>query len=194
MTVSTLHGCPPDEIEAIASYLIREKGLNTFVKCNPTILGYDFARERLNKLGYDYIAFDEHHFNEDLQYADAVPMFRRLMQLAKDNGVEFGLKLSNTFPVDVKANELPSEEMYMSGRALYPLTIEMAARFSREFEGRLRLSLLRRGGLFQYCASCTRPAFGPYPCNHNIEAGRIFPLQAAWRAVRRRIKSAPTRA
>lgn len=140
VTVSTLHGCPPDEIEAIASYLIREKGLNTFVKCNPTILGYDFARERLNKLGYDYIAFDEHHFNEDLQYADAVPMFRRLMQLAGDNGVEFGLKLSNTFPVDVKANELPSEEMYMSGRALYPLTIEMAARFSREFEGRLRLS------------------------------------------------------
>ena len=94
VTVSTLHGCPPDEIEAIASYLIREKGLNTFVKCNPTILGYDFARERLNKLGYDYIAFDEHHFNEDLQYADAVPMFRRLMQLAEDNGVEFGLKLS----------------------------------------------------------------------------------------------------
>ena len=140
VTVSTLHGCPPDEIEAIASYLIREKGLNTFVKCNPTILGYDFARERLNKLGYDYIAFDEHHFNEDLQYADAVPMFRRLMQLAGDNGVEFGLKLSNTFPVDVKANELPSEEMYMSGRALYPLTIEMVARFSREFEGRLRLS------------------------------------------------------
>lgn len=41
VTVSTLHGCPPDEIEAIASYLIREKGLNTFVKCNPTILGYD---------------------------------------------------------------------------------------------------------------------------------------------------------
>lgn len=140
VTVSTLHGCPPDEIEAIASYLIREKGLNTFVKCNPTILGYDFARERLNKLGYDYIAFDEHHFNEDLQYADAVPMFRRLMQLAGDNSVEFGLKLSNTFPVDVKVNELPSEEMYMSGRALYPLTIEMAARFSREFEGRLRLS------------------------------------------------------
>ena len=140
VTVSTLHGCPPDEIEAIASYLISEKKLNTFVKCNPTILGYDFARERLNKLGYDYIAFDEHHFKEDLQYSDAVPMFHRLMKLAAENGVEFGLKLSNTFPVDVKANELPSEEMYMSGRALYPLTIEMAARISREFDGKLRLS------------------------------------------------------
>lgn len=140
VTVSTLHGCPPDEIEAIASYLITEKRLNTFVKCNPTILGYEFARNRLDKLGYDYIAFDEHHFNEDLQYKDAVPMFHRLMALARANGVEFGLKLSNTFPVDVKADELPSEEMYMSGRALYPLTIEMAARMAREFDGRLRLS------------------------------------------------------
>ena len=67
-------------------------------------------------------------------------MFHRLMALARANGVEFGLKLSNTFPVDVKADELPSEEMYMSGRALYPLTIEMAARMAREFDGRLRLS------------------------------------------------------
>lgn len=140
VTVSTLHGCPPREIEAIASYLIREKGLNTFVKCNPTILGYDFARKTLDAAGYGYIAFDDHHFREDLQYGDAVPMFRRLAALAAEHGLEFGLKLSNTFPVDVKANELPSEEMYMSGRALYLLTIEMAARMAREFGGKLRLS------------------------------------------------------
>lgn len=67
-------------------------------------------------------------------------MFRRLAALAAEHGLEFGLKLSNTFPVDVKANELPSEEMYMSGRALYLLTIEMAARMAREFGGKLRLS------------------------------------------------------
>ena len=29
ITESTLHGCPPEEIERIAAYLIREKGLNT---------------------------------------------------------------------------------------------------------------------------------------------------------------------
>ena len=140
VTVSTLHGCPPDEIEAIASYLIQEKRLNTFVKCNPTLLGYDFARATLDALGYGYIAFDDHHFKEDLQYEDAVPMFRRLSALAAGLGLEFGLKLSNTFPVDVKAGELPSAEMYMSGRALFPLTIEMARRMAEEFDGRLRLS------------------------------------------------------
>lgn len=140
VTLSTLHGCPPDEIERIASYLITEKGLNTFIKCNPTILGYDSARSILDGLGYDYIAFDDHHFKEDLQFSDAIPMFKRLMALADENKVEFGLKLSNTFPVDVKADELPSEEMYMSGRALFPLTIEMANRIAAEFDGKIRLS------------------------------------------------------
>ena len=47
VTLSTLHGCPPQEIERIATYLITEKGLNTFIKCNPTLLGYEFARETI---------------------------------------------------------------------------------------------------------------------------------------------------
>ena len=140
VTVSTLHGCPPSEIEAIASYLIKEKHLHTFVKCNPTILGYQSARSILDSMGYDYIQFGEFHFNDDLQYADAIPMFRRLLALAQENGLEFGLKLSNTFPVDVKQNELPSEEMYMAGKSLFPLTIEMANRIAKEFDGKLRLS------------------------------------------------------
>ena len=140
VTLSTLHGCPPDEIERIASYLIEKKGLHTFVKCNPTLLGYETARSILDGMGYDYIAFDDHHFKEDLQYQDAVPMFRRLQALADKNGVEFGLKLSNTFPVDVKAGELPSEEMYMAGKSLFPLTTTMAARISREFGGQMRIS------------------------------------------------------
>ena len=140
VTVSTLHGCPPEEIERIASYLICEKGLHTFVKCNPTILGYETARRTLDEMGYDYVVFDEHHFREDLQYADAVPMFARLKALAESRGLEFGLKLSNTFPVDTTRGELPGDEMYMSGRSLFPLTVEMCARISREFGGKLRLS------------------------------------------------------
>ena len=140
VTLSTLHGCPPDEIERIASYLLEVKHLHTFVKCNPTLLGYDTARSILDGMGYDYIAFDDHHFKEDLQYADAVPMFHRLRHLADQEGLEFGLKLSNTFPVDVKAGELPSEEMYMAGKSLFPLTTAMAARIAREFGGKLRLS------------------------------------------------------
>ena len=119
-TISTLHGCPPQEIESIANYLLTEKKMHTFIKCNPTLLGYDFARETLDKMGYDYIAFGRFHFEDDLQYVDAVPMLTRLMKLSSDLGLEFGVKITNTFPVDVTRNELPSEEMYMSGKSLFP--------------------------------------------------------------------------
>ena len=140
ITESTLHGCPPDEIERIATYLICEKNLNTYIKCNPTLLGYDFARTRLDELGFDYIAFDDRHFVEDLQWADAVPMFERLIALTAERGLDFGVKLTNTFPVDVTRGELPSDEMYMSGRTLFSLTIEVARRIAEQFDGRLRIS------------------------------------------------------
>ena len=139
ITLSTLHGCPPEEIERIASYLLTEKKLHTFVKCNPTLLGYEYARNTLNSLGYDYIAFDDHHFKADLQFGDAVPMLGRLQELADSLSLSFGVKLTNTFPVQITQGELPGEEMYMSGRALFPLTIEVVNRLSREFDGKLRV-------------------------------------------------------
>lgn len=140
ITLSTLHGCPPQEIERIASYLLETKHFNTFIKCNPTILGYDFARETVDKMGFDYIKFDDHHFKEDLQYGDAVPMLRRLQALACSEGLSFGVKLTNTFPVDNPQDVMAGDEMYMSGRSLFPLTAEAARRFSEEFEGKLRIS------------------------------------------------------
>ena len=140
ITESTLHGCPPAEIERIATYLITEKHLNTFIKCNPTLLGYEYARKRLDGLGFDYIAFDDHHFVEDLQWPDAVPMLHRLYDLCQEKGLEFGVKITNTFPVDVTRNELPSNEMYMAGRALFPLSIHVARLLTDEFQGKLRIS------------------------------------------------------
>ena len=139
-TISTLHGCPPQEIESIANYLLTEKHLNTFVKCNPTLLGYDFARKTMDEMGYDYMVFGDFHFRDDLQYEDAVPMLTRLMKLSEELGLEFGVKITNTFPVDVTRNELPSEEMYMSGKSLFPLSISLAAKLSEEFAGKLRIS------------------------------------------------------
>ena len=96
VTESTLHGCPPDEIERIATYLITEKGLNTYIKCNPTLLGYDYARKRLDGLGFDYIVFDDHHFREDLQWADAVPMFAAADQAHRRSGASRSASSSPT--------------------------------------------------------------------------------------------------
>ena len=140
VTISTLHGCPPDEIERIAVHLITEKKLNTFVKCNPTLLGYKFVREILDGLGFNSIQFPDLHYREDLQWEDAVPMFRRLKKLAAETGVAFGLKLTNTKPVDITGGFLPGQEAYMSGRSLFPLSINLAAKISREFNGELPIS------------------------------------------------------
>ncbi|MGL4346095.1 MAG: putative selenate reductase subunit YgfK, partial [Cellulosilyticaceae bacterium] len=140
ITLSTLHGCPPDEIERIATYLLTKKNLHTYIKCNPTLLGYEFTRSALDQLGYEYLAFDTHHFTHDLQYAEAIPILKRLLALSQSLDLSFGVKLTNTFPVKIISKELPGEEMYMSGRALFPLTINLAAKLAETFSGMLPIS------------------------------------------------------
>ena len=140
ITLSTMHGCPPQEIENIVTYLLKEKHINTYVKCNPTLLGYEFVRKAMDDLGYDYMAFTDFHFKDDLQYEDAVPMLKRLLETAAQEGLSFGVKLTNTFPVDIKRQELPGEEMYMSGKALFPLSISVASRLAESFDGKLPMS------------------------------------------------------
>jgi putative selenate reductase len=39
------------------------------------VLGYQFARETMDRLGYGELVFDDHHFKNELQFCDAVPMF-----------------------------------------------------------------------------------------------------------------------
>jgi putative selenate reductase len=140
VTLSTLHGCPREEIEKIAAYLISEKGLHTYIKCNPTLLGYETARKLLDSMGYGYISFDDHHFKNDLQFNDAIAMLRRLMALAGERNRGFGVKITNTFPVEIKRKELPGNEMYMSGRSLFPLSINVARKLSAAFNGALPIS------------------------------------------------------
>ncbi|MBP5330912.1 MAG: FAD-dependent oxidoreductase, partial [Lachnospiraceae bacterium] len=139
-TLSTLHGCPAEDIEKIATYLLTEKKVNTFIKLNPTLLGYDYARKTLDDMGYSYIQFGRFHFDDDLQYEKAVPMLQRLQATADSLNLEFGVKITNTFPVDIKRGELPGNEMYMSGRSLYPLSLSVAEKLAKDFDGRLRIS------------------------------------------------------
>ncbi|MGM0431294.1 MAG: putative selenate reductase subunit YgfK [Spirochaetota bacterium] len=140
VTLSTMHGCPPEEIEAICSYLLSERKINTFVKLNPTLLGFDRVRELLDGLGYDYLHISRESFDKDLQYPAAVEMLTRLMKLAKQHDRQFGIKLANTLGSINDQGVLPGEDMYMSGRALYPITITLAAQIAKEFSGKLPIS------------------------------------------------------
>jgi putative selenate reductase len=140
VTLSTMHGCPPDEIESICSYMLEEKGLDTFVKLNPTLLGYETVRGILDELGYEYLHLSRESFDHDLQYRDAVDMLKRLRNKARDAGKQFGVKLTNTLGSVNDQGQLPGEQMYMSGRSLYPLSINLASRLSKDFDGRLPIS------------------------------------------------------
>ena len=62
-----MHGCPPDEIEAICRYMLEEKHINTYVKLNPTLLGFPRVREILDTCGFDYIGLSEESFSHDLK-------------------------------------------------------------------------------------------------------------------------------
>ena len=140
VTLSTMHGCPPKEIESICKYLMEEKRLHTFVKLNPTLLGYKLVRKILDELGFNYINIKESTFTNDLQWDDAIGMLKRLSKVATECGRNFGVKLSNTLGTVNTLGVLPGEEMYLSGRILFPLTITLASRLSREFEGNLPIS------------------------------------------------------
>jgi putative selenate reductase len=141
VTLSTMHGCPPDEIERIARYLLEERGLHTAVKLNPTLLG----KETVMRILHDPLGFREIHipdavFEHDLQYDRAVELIKTLKKVAAKRDLTFGLKLSNTLALANHKDILPGDEMYMSGRALYPITINLFHKLSQEFDGDLNVS------------------------------------------------------
>jgi len=141
VSLSTMHGCPPDEIERIARHLLVDRGLHTYVKLNPTLLGPETVHRILHEdLGFTEINVPEATFEHDLPYDRAVELIASLQSTARDQGLEFGVKLSNTLPTVNHRDELPGEEAYMSGRTLYPLTVNLFDKLSQEFDGDLNVS------------------------------------------------------
>jgi putative selenate reductase len=141
VTLSTMHGCPPDEIEQIARYLLEERGLHTIVKLNPTLLGKETVLDILhNQLGYREIHIPDTVFEHDLRYSRAVELIASLKRTAAERDLFFGVKLSNTLAMANHRGELPGDEMYMSGRALYPITMNLFHKLTQEFDGDLNVS------------------------------------------------------
>lgn len=142
LTVSTMHGCPPDEVESIGRYFITERRYHTTIKLNPTLLGPERLRDILNtQLGYDVCVPDE-AFGHDLKYNDGVAIIRNLAAAAETAGVAFGLKLTNTLETTNEKQNLPRSEgmVYMSGRSLHPISINLAERLQQEFDGKLDIA------------------------------------------------------
>lgn len=140
LTLSTFHGCPPEQIELISKHLIADHGLNVIVKLNPTLLGHDRVKSILHEtLGYTELELLPHAFEEDLKFDRALVLIEDLLAFAHEHGKQFGIKLTNTFIVNNHRGLLADESMYMSGPPLHVLAMTLLGELHRALPGRLRL-------------------------------------------------------
>ncbi len=142
ITLSTMHGCPPDEIEKIGLYLIHERKLHTTIKLNPTLLGPVELRGLLNdRLGFKTEVPDL-AFEHDLKYPLAIQLIHTLSRASAEEGLQFSVKLTNTLESRNNRNVFGEKEsmMYLSGRALHPISIRLARKLQNDLEGNLDIS------------------------------------------------------
>jgi putative selenate reductase len=140
LTLSTFHGCPPDEIESITKHLIDEHGLDVIVKLNPTLLGYETVARIVNdELGYRDVSVKEQAFADDLQFDRGVELIGELDAYAADRGRRFGIKLTNTLVVDNTRGFMPDDTMYLSGAPLHVLAATLLERLAEALPGRFAI-------------------------------------------------------
>ena len=143
VTVSTMHGCPPEEIVQIATHLMERWGLHTTIKLNPTLLGSDELSFLVHeRLGYDDISIPDQAFAHDPTFAEATHIIDELEATARRCGVIFAVKVCNTLEVinHREVFDIEQERMYLSGRPLHAIGVRLARRLSDAFQGRLRIS------------------------------------------------------
>jgi putative selenate reductase len=141
VTVSTMHGCPPDEIQRIGEYLLQEYGLHVMIKLNPTLLGKNQVIDILrNRSGFRYIDIPDSVFEKDLGWDSAMDLIRNLVTTAGQCNRDFGIKLSNTLGMRNVLKRLPGDELYMSGRALFPVTVNLFNAIQKTHHYRLHVS------------------------------------------------------
>ena len=136
LTLSTFHGCPPDEIESITKHLIDDHDLDVIVKLNPALLGYETVASIVNdELGYADVSVKEAAFAEDLQFDRGVELIGELNEYAKERGHRFGIKLTNTLVVDNVKQRIPDETLYLSGPPLHVLAATLLEKLAGALPG-----------------------------------------------------------
>ena len=134
VTLSTFHGCPADEIEAMTVFLMEEMGLHVTVKLNPTLLGKEAVDGLLHDvLGYRDVETRAEDFERDLQWGQALEMTDRLAERAR--GPRAGAPpeaLEHAGGAQPPLFFPPGEAvMYLSGPPLHVITLDLVERVRR---------------------------------------------------------------
>ncbi len=136
LTLSTFHGCPPEEIERIIDHLLRVHGLDCTIKLNPTLLGPSRVREIMHdRLGYTDVRTPPSAFEKDAKWDQILGIVERLGATASGLGLGLGVKFSNTLIVENHRDFFPAseKEMYLSGQPLHVLAMHLVRDFRRVF-------------------------------------------------------------
>lgn len=140
ITLSTFHGCPPDEIEQITKHLIKAHDIDVIVKLNPTLLGPDGVSAIVHDtLGYEYVQLVPQAFEDDLPFDRAITLIDELHRFALDHGHRFGIKLTNTLVVQNHKDWMPDETMYLSGAPLHVLATAVLDKLATALPGRFMI-------------------------------------------------------
>ena len=135
VTLSTFHGCPPEEIETICELLISEHECNLMVKMNPPMLGQQRLEHLLHDvLGYTELRVNPQAYTAGLTLDEGVQLCRRLTNFAGKRGRRVGFKFCNTLEVVNQRDFFPpgNDVVYLSGQPLHVITMTLVDEFRRE--------------------------------------------------------------
>ena len=122
--------------ELAAEHLLREKGLHTWIKLGPEMLGAEAVRAKLQKLGYAEAMPDEERFEAAPSLDEVAPMLERLNAYAAEQGLEFGAKIAGALP----RRNGEGAVSYMTGLPLLPIAVSLARQIAEATKGRIRIS------------------------------------------------------
>lgn len=141
ITLSTFHGCPKEEIESICRYLLGEVGVHTIIKLNPTQLDRAYLEDLLHeRMGYRDLTVNPKAWETSLSLDEAVGIVERLEPLARDKGLNIGVKFSNTLEVINRDNYFSDEVMYLSGPPLHVIAVTLVEEWRKKVGNRFPIT------------------------------------------------------
>ncbi|MBI3758812.1 MAG: glutamate synthase, partial [Deltaproteobacteria bacterium] len=132
ITLSTFHGCPANEIEAITEFLIGECDFDVIVKMNPPTLGQETLEHLLHDvLGYTDLKVNPQAYGAAISFAESIQLTDRLTRFAAKRSRRVGFKFSNTLEVmNERTFFQPAEKvMYLSGQPLHVIAMALTDEF-----------------------------------------------------------------
>ncbi|MGD2120732.1 MAG: glutamate synthase [Gemmatimonadota bacterium] len=197
ITLSTFHGCPANQIEAIALFLMEELGLHVILKLNPTLLGLGQVRHLLHdRMGYTHLRLRPEAFEMDLKYADALLILRRLKEKATTLGTTVGAKFTNTLVLENDPRIFPTQNdpyMYLSGPPLHVISMSLMQRFREDLDFEFPVSFSAGIDSRNFPAAVACGMVPVTTCTDLLRQGGFGRLPAYLRSLRREMEGCGVR-